>query len=272
MEPYHLAAPVFPKSGFGMTPEGSLTEKDSSLAGLLQEVKVCRCCALSTARTNAVFGSGSSDSRLIFVGEAPGYHEDQQGLPFVGRAGNLLDELLKRIGLKRGDVYITNVLKCRPPQNRDPQSDEIESCRGFLKKQLSIIRPEVVCTLGNFATRLLSGKPDGITKVHGSTMQFSKAWGDGLLFPVFHPAAALYTPANLETLARDFDSLAALLGLKDSCGNQVNEVSDGPAQEESHGIGETAAAGETPATKKGPDTGESDDRTFQKAGGQLGLF
>ncbi|MEK7816634.1 MAG: uracil-DNA glycosylase family protein, partial [Actinomycetota bacterium] len=130
----------------------------------------------------------------------------------------------------------------------DPQADEIENCSGFLKRQLSIIKPDVVCTLGNFATRLLSGKPDGITRVHGSTMQFSKAWGDGLLFPVFHPAAALYTPANLEALARDFDSLAGILGVEDAGGPWSNEAPDSPASE------------------------ETDDMSFEGAGEQLGLF
>lgn len=231
-----------------MTTLDDLTETDSRLASLKREVNACQDCALSTTRTNAVFGSGSAVSRLVFVGEAPGYHEDRQGLPFVGRAGSLLDDLLKRIGLDRSSVYITNVLKCRPPQNRDPQADEIESCRGFLKKQLSIIKPDVVCTLGNFATRLLSGKPDGITRVHGSTMQFSKAWGEGLLFPVFHPAAALYTPANLEALARDFDSLAGILSGRDTGGPRSNEAPGGPSLE------------------------ETDDMTFEAAGGQLGLF
>ena len=127
----------------------------------------CERCALAATRTQVVFGSGSPNADLMFVGEAPGFHEDKQGVPFVGAAGQLLSKLLAGIGLTRDDVYIANVLKCRPPGNRDPQPGEIEACEAHLFKQIELIRPKVVATLGNFATKLLSGKPDGITRVHG---------------------------------------------------------------------------------------------------------
>ena len=147
----------------------------------------------------------------MFVGEAPGYHEDQQGVPFVGQAGKLLEKLLGRIGLSRDDVYIANVLKCRPPDNRDPRTEEIELCRPYLEKQISIIEPLVICTLGNFATKLLTGRPDVISRVHGRP-QAMPGFGGIRIFPVYHPAAALYTPASLKALEADFDRLPELLG------------------------------------------------------------
>ncbi|MHB9112442.1 MAG: uracil-DNA glycosylase [Thermoleophilia bacterium] len=178
---------------------------------LLKRVETCQRCELGKTRTNAVLGSGSADSRLMFVGEAPGYHEDQQGVPFVGQAGKLLDRLLGRIELTRAEVYVANVLKCRPPDNRDPLASEIETCRPFLEEQISIIRPKVICTLGNFSTKLLSDRPDGISRIHGRPQEMPGHEGI-LLFPVYHPAAALYTPSNLKALEADFDQLPALLG------------------------------------------------------------
>src|ERR671936_148095 len=138
----------------------------------------------------------------MFVGEAPGFHEEQQGKPFVGQAGKLLDRLLAGIGLERDQVYIANVLKCRPPGNRDPQPDEIEACEGHLFRQISLIEPRVVATLGNFATKLLSGKPTGITRVHGTEQETTLGGRHVLLYPLYHPAAALYTPAMLKLLGR----------------------------------------------------------------------
>src|SRR5436190_17370983 len=130
----------------------------------------------------------------MFVGEAPGFHEDQQGKPFVGQAGKLLDKLLAGIGLSREEVYIANVLKCRPPGNRDPLPDEIEACESHLWRQIELIRPRVVATLGNFATKLLSGRPTGITRVHGQEQEVTLGGRRVLLYPIYHPAAALYTP------------------------------------------------------------------------------
>src|SRR5919107_3827616 len=134
---------------------------------LRSDVAGCTRCRLHEGRTQTVFGSGNPAAELMFVGEAPGYHEDRQGVPFVGQAGKLLDRLLAGIGLTRADVYVTNVLKSRPPGNRDPQPDEIAACETYLFRQLELVRPRVVCTLGNFATKLLSGQPYGTTRVRG---------------------------------------------------------------------------------------------------------
>jgi DNA polymerase len=147
----------------------------------------------------------------MFVGEAPGFHEDQQGLPFVGAAGKLLERLLGDIGLSREDVFIGNVLKCRPPGNRDPQADEIEACQNHLFRQIELIQPRVVATLGNFSTKLLSGSPAGITRVHGRAQSVRLGNTDVLLYPIYHPAAALYTRAMLGVLEEDFQRLPQLL-------------------------------------------------------------
>ena len=172
----------------------------------------CTRCRLSETRTQVVFGVGHPAADLMFVGEAPGFHEDKQGFPFVGQAGKLLDRLLGGIGLTRADVYIANVLKCRPPGNRDPGQDEIESCEPHLFRQIELIEPGVIATLGNFATKLLSGKPTGITRVHGQEQRTTLGGRDVLLYPLYHPAAALYTPAMLNVLEQDFARLPALLG------------------------------------------------------------
>jgi uracil-DNA glycosylase family 4 len=177
-----------------------------------REVAGCTRCRLSQGRTQVVFGVGDAHADLMFVGEAPGFHEDKQGYPFVGQAGKLLDKLLAGIGLDRSRVYIANVLKCRPPGNRDPAPDEIEACEGHLFRQIELIRPRVVATLGNFATKLLSGKPAGITRVHGAEQQVTLGESRVLLYPLYHPAAALYTPAMLKVLEEDFARLPELLG------------------------------------------------------------
>jgi DNA polymerase len=148
----------------------------------------------------------------MFVGEAPGFHEDKNGVPFVGQAGKLLDGLLAGVGLQRDDVYIANVLKCRPPGNRDPQADEIESCEPHLFRQIELIEPKVIATLGNFATKLLSGRPLGITRVHGQEQELTIAGRSVVLYPLYHPAAALYTRAMLTVLEADFARLPAILG------------------------------------------------------------
>ncbi len=149
---------------------------------------VCTDCGLSQTRTNVVFGVGSYEARLMLIGEAPGKNEDLQGEPFVGAAGKLLDTLLGEIGLQRAEVYIANVLKCRPPGNRDPRPDEIDSCKGYLREQIRLISPEVVLTLGNFATKLLLGTEIGITRLRGRIHPW---WLGSSLVPTFHPAAAL---------------------------------------------------------------------------------
>jgi uracil-DNA glycosylase len=172
----------------------------------------CTRCRLAEGRTQVVFGAGNPRADLMFVGEAPGFHEDRQGVPFVGQAGKLLDGLLAGVGLKREDVYIANVLKCRPPGNRDPQADEIESCEPHLFRQIELIEPKVIATLGNFATKLLSGRPLGITRVHGQEQELAIAGRSVVLYPLYHPAAALYTPAMLKVLEADFARLPAILG------------------------------------------------------------
>ncbi len=172
----------------------------------------CTRCALAKTRTQVVFGAGAADADLMFVGEAPGFHEDKQGVPFVGAAGKLLDQLLAGIGLTRPEIYITNVLLCRPPGNRDPMPDEISACERHLWKQTELIRPRVVATLGNFATKLLSGRPTGITRVHGQEQETTLGGRRVLLYPLYHPAAALYTPRMLEVLKSDFARIPELLG------------------------------------------------------------
>jgi len=194
----------------------------NELAVLQQEVAGCTKCRLSQGRTQAVFGSGSPEADLMFVGEAPGFHEDQQGLPFVGQAGKLLERLLAGIGMSREDVWITNTLKCRPPGNRDPQQDEIDACESHLFRQIELIQPKIVATLGNFATKLLSGKPLGITRVHGQEQETVLGGRRVLLYPLYHPAAALYTPAMLKVLESDFARLPALLARSD--GAEVPET------------------------------------------------
>jgi uracil-DNA glycosylase family 4 len=183
----------------------------AALDALREEVERCSNCVLASSRTKAVFGEGDPGADLMFVGEAPGYHEDQQGRPFVGQAGKLLEQLLASIGMTREQVFIANVLKSRPPNNRDPRPEEVDACRPYLWRQIEIIKPKVICTLGNFATKLLSGDQTGITKVHGHPRATVISGHSLYLYPIFHPAAALYTPAMLTTLNEDFARLPQLL-------------------------------------------------------------
>jgi uracil-DNA glycosylase family 4 len=184
----------------------------TELAAYAAQTAVCTRCRLAEGRTQVVFGNGDPDADLMFVGEAPGFHEDKQGVPFVGQAGKLLDQLLAGIDLTRDMVFVANVLKCRPPGNRDPMPDEIEACESHLFRQVELIRPKVVATLGNFSTKLLSGKQLGITRVHGQEQQVTLGGRSVLLYPLYHPAAALYTPAMLTVLQEDFRRIPELLG------------------------------------------------------------
>ncbi len=186
-------------------------ERRAELERLASDWRGCQKCALAATRTQVVVGTGDPDADLMFVGEAPGFHEDKQGAPFVGQAGKLLDTLLAEIGLSRAQVYIANVLKCRPPGNRDPQPDEIEACEGHLFRQVELIQPRVICTLGNFATKLLTGQPYGITRVRGRAQPHRIGGVELVIYPIFHPAAALYTPAMLNTLREDMSRLPDLL-------------------------------------------------------------
>ena len=186
-------------------------QRRKNLVELYNEAAVCERCPLSATRTNVVFGAGNADADLMFVGEAPGQQEDLQGIPFVGRAGKLLDQLLEEVGLSREEVFIANVLKSRPPGNRDPQPEEISACRPYLDRQIELIEPNVICTLGNFATKLLTRSPRGITQVRGKP-QVHEVGGRTLrVYPLFHPAAALRTPRVQEELREDFAGLPALL-------------------------------------------------------------
>ncbi len=186
-------------------------QRRERLVEVYNEAAVCVKCPLSATRTRVVFGAGNADADLMFVGEAPGAEEDRQGLPFVGRAGGLLTKMLEEIGMAREDVFIANVLKCRPPGNRDPQPVEIESCEPYLAEQVRLIEPRVVCTLGNFATKLLTGACTGITRVRGVAQVHELGGRTVFVLPLFHPAAALRTPAVAETLRSDFERLPDLL-------------------------------------------------------------
>jgi uracil-DNA glycosylase len=194
--------------------ERSASERREALKDLLMQARACtRCADLAATRKTVVFGAGNADAELMFVGEAPGASEDEQGLPFVGRAGKLLNTLLEEIGLAREDVFIANTLMCRPPGNRDPQPIEIEHCQEYLLRKVELIQPTVICTLGNFSTKLLRGDPTGITRLHGQPEVIVLGARAVRLYPIYHPAAALYTPRMLETLREDFTRLPALLAL-----------------------------------------------------------
>jgi DNA polymerase len=192
----------------------SAEERREALKDVLREARGCvRCPQLAQTRTTVVFGSGNADADLMFVGEAPGRNEDERGLPFVGQAGQLLDRLLGEIGLARADVFINNVLCCRPPGNRDPQPIEIEHCQDYLFRKIELIRPSMIVTLGNFATKLLRRDTTGVMRLHGRPEVRVVGTRVVRLYPVFHPAAALYTPANVEVLRADFARIPELLAL-----------------------------------------------------------
>ena len=177
------------------------------MKNLQKIVEKCNKCALKDGRTNVVFGSGNTKADVMIIGEAPGKNEDEQGLPFVGKAGKYLEELLNLAGLKRDDVYIANVLKCRPPSNRDPRAEEIQACAPYLREQTAKINPKVIVTLGNFATRFILKNEEGITLLHGKPVKT----GRFVVFPVFHPASTMYDPKKKQALEKDFKHLKSLL-------------------------------------------------------------
>jgi uracil-DNA glycosylase family 4 len=189
----------------------SAAARRDALVEVYKQASVCERCSLAQGRNTVVFGAGNADADLMFVGEAPGAEEDRQGLPFVGRAGAFLTELLEGIGMKREDVFVNNVLCCRPPGNRDPQGEEIDACRPWLEKRIELIQPRVIATLGNFATKLLTCKPTGITKVRGTAQEQVIGGRSVYLLPLFHPAAGLRTPAVADQLRRDFELIPELL-------------------------------------------------------------
>jgi uracil-DNA glycosylase family 4 len=189
----------------------SAEERRAELVELYRELHDQHGCPLAGSRTHIVFGMGNANADLMFVGEAPGATEDQQGKPFVGRAGQLLDTLLEEIGLSRGEVFIANILKCRPPGNRDPLPEEIDECMPHLMRQIELIEPKVIATLGNYATKSITGSPVGITRCCGRPQERNVAGLDVTIYPLFHPAAALRTPKVLEQLRGDFSRLPGLL-------------------------------------------------------------
>lgn len=182
----------------------------SELTDLYQEITVCQACILGQGRTNAVPGIGPEDAEIMFIGEGPGFHEDRQGKPFVGAAGRYLDELLETIDLTRENVYITNVVKCRPPGNRDPQPEEIAACRPYLDKQIDLIRPRLIVTLGRFSMqRYFPGA--SISRIHGQP----KRVGSVIYYPMFHPAAALHQPRWRSLVEEDILKIPDLLAKLD---------------------------------------------------------
>jgi DNA polymerase len=240
-------------------------ERRAELTAVYRDARSCtRCPELASTRTQVVFGSGNADADLMFVGEAPGAREDEQGIPFVGAAGKLLGELLAEVGLTRADVFVANVLKCRPPGNRDPLPAEIENCSDYLMRQVELIEPRVICTLGNFATKLLRGEPTGISRLHGQPEIRVVGRRAVRLYPLFHPAAALYTRSLLDTLRADFARLPELLELP--LPEQPVHAEPEPAVPEPavapELAGMTAAA---PEPEPEPEPERPDDR-------QLGLF
>jgi len=192
-----------------------MAERGMKIKNLESKIRVCKLCELWKTRTNPVIGEGSISTGIMFIGEAPGYYEDLQGRPFVGKAGRILDELLRSVALERADVYITNVLKCRPPGNRNPKPEEIVACAPYLDSQLAIIEPEVIVTLGSFSLSYIFHKfglkPDKISKIHGRVFTVSTISGVKRIISLYHPAVATYNPGMKEVLKEDFKQLADCL-------------------------------------------------------------
>ncbi|KPJ55248.1 DNA polymerase [Parcubacteria bacterium DG_74_2] len=186
---------------------------EKELRKIKDEVLQCQRCALYQTRTYPVIGEGNHRTKIMFIGEAPGESEDRTGHPFCGAAGNVLDELLKSISIKREEVYICNILKCRPPENRNPKTEEIEACTPYLLRQIEIIKPKAICTLGNFSTAFifekygLKDKIEGISKIHGKVFEVKTLFGSLKIIPLYHPAAATYNPNMKEILKKDFQIL-----------------------------------------------------------------
>ncbi len=178
-----------------------------------EHIEVCKKCELWKTKTNPVIGEGSLDSEIIFIGEAPGFNEDKQGKPFVGQAGKIFDELLNSVGLKREEIYITNIIKCRPPENRNPTSEEITACSFYLDRQIEIIKPKIICCLGNFATSYVMKKFNlreeiqGISKIHGKVFSVSTLFGSMKIIPLYHPAVVTYNINMLDILTKDFEKI-----------------------------------------------------------------
>jgi uracil-DNA glycosylase family 4 len=258
----------------------SAIERREQLKEVYERALGCTACPLHQSRTTVVFGAGNADADLMFIGEGPGANEDKQGLPFVGRAGKLLDTLLEEIGLERPAVFIANVVKCRPPGNRDPHPEEIESCHPYLRAQVELIEPRVICTLGNFSTKLLRGDPTGISRLHGQDEVRTIGARAIRLLPLFHPAAALYTPSSLQTLRDDFARIPALLAAPgppqpnvaplDTALDEPDSL-DGPGRADGDrpGTVDTSTSGAPePETRPEPEISTSEPESSE----QLGLF
>ena len=216
-----------------------MTEVDVAvrLGELAAEAAVCTACRLCEGRTRSVFSDGSPDADIMFIGEGPGYYEDQEGVPFVGRAGKLLDRLLGEVGLRRPDVYIANVVKCRPPGNRDPRPDEIDACKPFLVEQIRLVDPVVVMTMGNFSTKLLLKTTMGITRMRGAVVP----WWGRVVIPTFHPAAVLRSgPAMAETVRGDLElavrTVADRMAAPEAGGGPEGDAPADPEQHEQLGL------------------------------------
>ena len=252
---------------------GPAEQRREQLTQVFRRARVCeRCPQLVATRTQVVFGAGNADADLMFIGEAPGRDEDQQGIPFVGRSGKLLNQLLGEIGLNREDVFIANVLKCRPPDNRNPAPVEIANCREYLEAQLDLIAPKVVCTLGNFSTKLIRDSPEGITRLRGKPEIVTIGPRRVRLLPLLHPAAALYTPSNVDLLRQDMALVHELLAMEEPVQPEGMGVVEAEAE------AEVAEAVEEAAVR--PDAGEAAPREALPppeapapvADDQLGLF
>lgn len=201
----------------------------TTLQELAATASTCTRCRLSAGRTQVVFADGSPDADLMFIGEGPGYHEDVQGLPFVGAAGQLLNRLLGEIGMTREEVRITNTVLCRPPGNRDPLPDELEACRPYLEQHVALVDPKVVCTLGNFATRVILDRPVAISRVRGQRFP----WQGRMVIPTFHPAAILRSGGDasraMQQIREDFTALREAL-------DEARAAGDAPVLEEQLGL------------------------------------
>jgi uracil-DNA glycosylase family 4 len=204
----------------------SLEEQRAALEAIAQEIRTCQQCPLYSGRTNAVPGTGRADADIMFIGEGPGYHEDQQGLPFVGASGQYLTELLTKIGLSRNDVYITNVIKCRPPGNRDPLPIEMDTCvPTYLQRQIDVIKPKIVATLGRFSMGLFFDKNARISRIHGQPKR-----ADGrIYYPIFHPAAVLRNPNLRPAMEEDFKRMLTLIKEIEDAGPNQKPDDEPPA-------------------------------------------
>ena len=268
-----------PLDGSAAYPAGPAADRRELLKALYLGTRDCTRCALAEGRTQVVFGAGNADAGLMFVGEAPGANEDRMGLPFVGQAGKLLDRLLGEIGLERSDVFVANVLKCRPPGNRDPRPEEIAACEGYLFSQVTLIEPTVICTLGNFATKLLRGDPVGISRLHGQAEERTVGARRVRLLPLYHPAAALYTPSMLETLRADFAQIPGLLALGPpeqpapfSGAEPVTEAAQPEASIEAMRVGAVIQEEEGAAVEADGAIDPLEAETVEAMAEQLGLF